>query len=273
MAFSSDSAVSGTAGFKYAFETDKMGYLTYSRGFKAGGINLDTNAAGLVANNPALVPGATELDPTYKAEKIDGLEAGFKADYLDNRGTTTAAVFYDRITDLRVARFLGLQFEVISTPSAKVYGAEVENTFRVTPEIALNTAATWLPHAAVDSSASLGPPLSGHRLLIAPQWAANLGGNVFHRLNGQFALTARASVQFTSRVFVQSTTEQSSVTLLNAALGIASIGRSWSLDAWCMNCADQRYYILAFPGPLQSGTYGGYVGSPRTFGLALSGRF
>ena len=51
----SDSAVSGTAGFQYAFATGKMAYITYSRGFKAGGINLDTNAAGLVANNPAIV--------------------------------------------------------------------------------------------------------------------------------------------------------------------------------------------------------------------------
>ena len=190
-----DSAVSGTAGLQYAFDTDKMGYFTYGRGVKAGGINLDTNAAGSTANNPALVPGATELDPTYKAEKIDGLEAGFKADYLDNRARTNVAVFYEKITDLQVARFLGLRFEVISAPSAKVYGAEVENTLRVTQGIGLNTAVTWLPHAAVDPSASLGPPLSGHRLVTAPQWAGNLGAKLFHPLNAQFAVTGRCGPQ------------------------------------------------------------------------------
>jgi outer membrane receptor protein involved in Fe transport len=257
-----------------------MGYLTYSRGFKAGGINLDTNAAGLVANNPALVPGATELDPTYKPETIDGLEAGFKADYLDNRARTNVAVFYDKITDLQVARFLGLRFEVINAPSAKVYGAEVENTFRITQGIGLNAAVTWLPHAAVDPSASLGPPLSGHRLVTAPQWAANLDVNLFHPLNGQLALTGRASVQFTGRVYLesrdnaqQSDIDQSSVTLLNADLGIASMGGGWSLDAWCLNCADQRYYTVAFAVPLQTGTYGAYVGAPRTVGFTLSGHF
>ena len=108
------------SGFQYAFDTGKMAYVTYSRGFKAGGINLDTNAAGLVANNSALVPGATALNPTYKPEKIDGVEAGFKADYLDDKARSNLAVFYDKISDLQVTQFLGLQFVVLNAPNARV---------------------------------------------------------------------------------------------------------------------------------------------------------
>jgi len=104
-----------------------MGYLTYSRGFKAGGINLDNNAAGLVANNPAyaalgaalhFVP-APPLDPTYRPEKIDGVEAGFKADYLDGRARSNLALFYDKITGLQVGEFQGLQFLVVNAPSGR----------------------------------------------------------------------------------------------------------------------------------------------------------
>src|SRR6266478_876181 len=110
----SDSAVSGTAGLQYLFDSSKMAYVTYSRGFKAGGINLDNNAAGLVANNPSIVRGATPLNPTYRPEKIDGVEAGFKADYLDGKARSNVAVFYDKISDLQVAQFLGLQFAVLN---------------------------------------------------------------------------------------------------------------------------------------------------------------
>jgi outer membrane receptor protein involved in Fe transport len=275
-----DSSVSGTAGLQYAFETDKMGYVSFSRGFKAGGINLDTNAAGLVANNPALVPGATPLNPTYKPEKIDGWEAGFKSDYLDNTARTNVAAFYDKITDLQVAEFLGLQFTVQNAPSAKVYGAEMENTLRVSPEITLNEASTWLAHAGVEASETLQPPLSGgHRLQQAPNWASSLGADLNHPLNDRYALTVRAGAQFTSRVYLQANMQsgadidQGPVTLLTAAFGIASLQDSWNLEAWCLNCADRRYATVVFPVPLQTGTYGAYVGAPRTFGLSLRGHF
>jgi iron complex outermembrane receptor protein len=276
----SDSALSGTAGLQYAFDTNKMGYLTFSRGFKAGGINLDNNAAGGVANNPALVPGAKPQDPTYKPETIDGWEAGFKSDYLDNTARTNVAAFYDKITDLQVAEFLGLQFTVQNAPSAKVYGAEVENTLRVTPEITLNEATTWLAHAAVDASSALQPPLSGgHRLQQAPNWASTLGADLNHPLSDRFALTARAGAQFTSRVYEQADTQtgtdidQGAVTLLTAGLGIASLKNGWSVEAWCLNCADRRYETVVFPVPLQTGTYAAYVGAPRTFGVSLRGHF
>jgi iron complex outermembrane receptor protein len=292
----SDSAISGTAGFQYNFAPGKMGYLTYSRGFKAGGVNLDNNAGGLVANNPAyaflgpilgFVP-AAPLVPTYRPEKIDGVEAGFKADYLDGRARTNAAVFYDKIADLQVAQFLGLQFTVVNAPSAKVYGAEIENTFRVTQEVTLNAAATWLPSAQIGQSALLdqqaaiykavggpGISLSNTRFAFAPKWAASLGASLFHPLNGRVALTGDISEQFKTRINIDTAdgTQQSSVALLNASLGIASVGRSWSVNAWCMNCADQHYFTVSFPVPLQTGTEGAYVGPPRTFGLSLRGHF
>jgi iron complex outermembrane receptor protein len=267
----SDSAVSGTGGLQYVFDTGKMAYITYSRGFKAGGINLDNNAAGLVANNPGIVPGATPLNPTYRPEKIDGVEAGFKADYLDDKARSNLAVFYDKISDLQVAQFLGLQFAVLNAPSAKVYGAEIENSYRVTRNITLTAAATALPEARIAESHVLGPPLSDRRFAQAPRWAGSLGANARRSLNQSVAVTARAALQYTGRVYTDTSSNYQidSVTLLNAGLGIESVNRNWSVEAWCLNCADRRYYIFTFPVPLQTGTQGAYVGAPRTFGLTL----
>jgi iron complex outermembrane recepter protein len=271
----SDSAVSGTGGFQYALDTAKMAYITYSRGFKAGGINLDNNAAGVVANNPAIVPGAIALNPTYRPEKIDSIEVGLKADYLDDKARSNLAVFYNKISDLQVAQFLGLQFAVLNAPSAKVYGAEIENTYRVTRDITLTAAATALPEARIAESNVVGPPLSGRRFAQAPRWAANVGANTSHPLNERVAATARAALQYTGSVYTDTSSDYQigSVTLLNAGLGIESATHTWSLEAWCLNCADRRYFILTFPVPLQTGTQNAYVGAPRTFGLTLRGHF
>jgi iron complex outermembrane receptor protein len=260
---------------QYLFDSNKMAYVTYSRGFKAGGITLDTNAAGLVANNPAIVPGATPLNPTYRPERIEGVEAGFKADYFDDKARSNLAVFYDKISDLQVTEFLGLQFAVLNAPNAKVYGVETENTYRVTRDITLTAAATALPEARIADSHLLGPPLSGRRFAQAPRWAGSLGANASHSLNESIAVTARAALQYAGRVYTDTSSyyQIGSVTLLNAGLGIESVNRDWSAEAWCLNCADRRYYIVTFPVPLQTGTQGAYVGAPRTFGLTLRAHF
>jgi iron complex outermembrane receptor protein len=102
-----------------------------------------------------------------------------------------------------------------------------------------------------------------------------VGASLFHPLNGQIALTGDLSEQFKTRINIDVADGygQSSVALLNASLGIASIERTWNVNVWCMNCADQRYNTVLFPVPLQTGTEGAYVGAPRTFGLSLRGRF
>jgi iron complex outermembrane recepter protein len=268
------SAISGTAGVQYTFDTGKMGYLTYSRGFKAGGINLDTNAAGGVINNPAITPGAVPLNPTYKPEKIDGYEAGLKLDYLDDKVRTNLALFYDKITDLQVADFLGLEFTVFNAPSAKVYGAEIENTYRLTRDITLTAAATDVPESSAAQSAALGI-LSGRRLPQAPHWTANLGANASHPLNDSIALTGRATLQYTTSLYsdVSSNYLIGPVALLNSGFGIESTDHRWSVEAWCMNCADRRYFTVMFPAVFQTGTEDAYVGAPRTFGLTLRGHF
>jgi iron complex outermembrane receptor protein len=117
--------------------------------------------------------------------------------------------------------------------------------------------------------------LSGRRFAQAPRWAGNVGANTRHPLNERVALTARAALQYTGSVYTDTTSDYQigSVTLLNAGLGIESATHSWSLEAWCLNCADRRYLILTFPVPLQTGTQNAYVGAPRTFGLTLRGHF
>ncbi len=270
-----DNAVSGTLGLQYRFSPDTMAYATYSRGFKAGGVNIDSNAAGTVANNPAITPGAVLLDPTFKPEFIDGYEVGLKLDYLNGRARTNLALFYDKMEDLQVAQFLGLQFMILNAPSAKVYGAEIENTFKLNNALTLSAAGTWLPEAKFGTSTLLGAPLSGRRFSQSPKYAGNLALLLDKNLNSSFAVTGRIAVQYQSEILTDTATNntQDGYSLVNLSLGVKSLTQGWSLEGWCQNCSDERYFTAQFSTPLQTGDVNAYVGAPRTYGVTLRGRF
>lgn len=270
-----DDAVSGVLGMQYRFTPGIMGYATYSRGFKAGGVNIDPNAAGVVANNPAITPGAKPLDPTYRPEFIDGYEAGLKLDYLDRRARTNLAVFYDKIDDLQVAAFLGLQFAVFNAPSAKLYGAEIENTFRLTKELTLEAAATYIPEARYGDSALLGAPLSGRRFTNTPRAAANDALTWDHPLTGNLSLSGRVAYQYQAKIFTNSASDatQGAYGLLNLNVGLKSKRNGWTAELWCLNCTDKTYYTFHYQKTLQAGSEGAYLGPPFTFGIRLMGHF
>jgi iron complex outermembrane receptor protein len=134
-----------------------MTYVTYNRGFKAGGVNIDANGAGTRANNPAEVPGGVPLSPVYKPETINAYEFGAKIDYLGGRGRTNLALFYYDIAGLQIAQFVGLRTTVINAGSATDYGAEIENRFRISDGLSVSASAMWIPHARYGRDAQIDP--------------------------------------------------------------------------------------------------------------------
>jgi iron complex outermembrane receptor protein len=82
-------------------------------------------------------------------------------------------------------------------------------------------------------------------------------------------------LQYTSRIYSDgaSNYQIGAVALLNGGFGIDSVKHNWSVEVWCLNCADRRYYTVMFPATLQTGTEDAYVGLPRTFGMSLRGHF
>jgi iron complex outermembrane receptor protein len=252
-----------------------MTYISYSRGFKAGGINLDRSAGGGVANNPAITPGATPLNPVYQPEFIDGFEAGLKSEYFDQRVRTNVALFYDRITDLQVAQFLGLNYQVVNVPTAQVAGAELESTARLNDDLTLNGALTLLPEANFGSSPLIAENLHNRRFSQAAREAGNIGIDLNHPVSDHYALIGNITEQVTSRVYIDTVTNTSQgvVPLLNANFGVKSLDHGWTLEAWCLNCTDKRYLSTAFGGPLQTGTELAFISPPLTFGVRLRGTF
>ncbi|GFE81848.1 TonB-dependent receptor [Steroidobacter agaridevorans] len=265
-----DDAVTGTLGLQYQFTSDVMGYVSYSRGFKAGGVNIDNTAAGTRLNNPAEVVGAVPLDPRYKPEYVDGYELGLKTEYADGRARSNFAAFYDEMKDLQVAQFLGTQFTIVNAPEATVYGLEAENSFSLTDTLTLGLDATWLAEAEFGESASI-LNLSGRDFAQAPDLAANASLSLDQPLSNSLSLTGRVAATYTGEQFTNTSNDltRDAQTELNLSLGLKASDNSWSVTAWCQNCTDQRYVIQHFNSPLQGADANGYVSAPLTYGLTL----
>ena len=261
-------AFSGTAGVRYQFSDDAMGYATYSRGFKAGGVNLDRNAAGGSTNI------AAPLSPLYRNEYADSYELGLKLNWLDRRARTNFAAFRTDLTDLQVSQFLGLQSVVLNAPTARVEGIEFEGSWAATDTLSFDLAGTWLARKRFGETPELGI-LSGREFPHAPDFAGSATVALDQPVSDSLAVVARANAQYIGPTFASTANNvrQEEVVLLNLRLGLKQIDDRWQLAAFCQNCGDARYITQAVNTPLQTGDVIGYVGAPRTFGVSLSGRF
>src|SRR5690606_139036 len=110
----------------------------------------------------------------YDPEFVNAYELGLKTEFLNGRGRANFSAFYNDMTDLQVARFVGTQFQVLNAGSAEVYGLEVESAFALNDFLSLDAAVTYLPQAELGDEPSLGPVLSGRRFAVAPEYSGSL---------------------------------------------------------------------------------------------------
>lgn len=267
-----DRALSGTFGIQYRPSDDVMLYATYNRGFKAGGVNMDANAAGGVANNPAETGGrGVPRDPTFDPETINAFEIGAKMQYLDGRARTNIAAFYYDISDLQIAQFVGLQFTVLNARSAKDYGFEIENLFQLNDAVTLGIDGTWIPHAQYANDPGIDRVLSGSRFRYAPKLSGNVTLNVNQPLSDTVNLTGRLQYMYSSSQLINSAslTRERPVHLVNANLGFALPNSGLNVEGWVQNLFNKTYAAATFNTPLQTGDENAYLGAPRTYGVRL----
>ncbi|MGB7371674.1 TonB-dependent receptor [Erythrobacter sp.] len=158
-----------TVNLGYRFADPINVYASFTHGYKAGGINLDTTAA---------VGGA---DPTFLSEEVDAYEVGVKTRFLDNAVTFNLAAFYEEFQDFQVLEFTGTAFQTFNVPKAETKGVEIETLIRPNSELTFNVSGTVLEASYPDDCAGdqIAPQvvsLCGFDLTNAPQIVAIFGG-------------------------------------------------------------------------------------------------
>jgi outer membrane receptor protein involved in Fe transport len=281
-----ENELSGTVSLAFHVNDDLMVYGGYSRGYKAGGFNLDRSGFFGPANLQAFETAALSTDALqFEPEFTDALELGFKSTIFGGTTFFNANVYYMQIHDYQQNSFSGLNFFTLNVPELISQGVEVDLTARPTDALTL-TAGLLYNDAFFDSSATFGGQTiaAGTTLSQAPEWT--LTGSVNYRLsfgNGfgaNFFVDGRYVSDYTVQTLSRNpVTDNDAFALFDARISVGPDSEVWSAEVFARNLTDEFYHVGGFGAPertlgaVTDGNYLVYPNAPRTVGLTLRARF
>ncbi|HWW58554.1 MAG TPA: TonB-dependent receptor [Sphingopyxis sp.] len=276
-----EKALSGTAKLAYRFSPELMTYASYSRGYKAGGFNLDRVAFPYAAGNPTSLQPV--LDTSFPGEFVDSFELGFKSTLADRRLYLNAAAFYQDYTDYQLNAFNGFFFSVFPVPEVTSKGVDADILWRPSSAFTLQGGITYADTRYSEKNRallSLTPStanLPGERLNLAPLWSASLSATHELPLGGGLLLRSNANMRYSSPYNAGTDLNplklQKSYAVINARIGIGDEDKSWGVELWANNITDKLYMQNSFDAPFQSGSINAFLGAPRTYGITLKAGF
>ncbi|WP_425594652.1 TonB-dependent receptor [Qipengyuania aurantiaca] len=302
----------GTAILSYKPVDDLMVYASYSRGYKAGGFNLDRSALG----NPVTF-NVANIDPAtlqFDEETVDAYEIGMK--YSNRQWSLGLTAFRQEFSNFQLNTFNGSVFLVQNingcdtdlnggdrdasattgacdagdvTPGVVSEGFEFEASLSPTRNVNMTLGIT---HANTryadnlvgsDEGAPLDPALRllpGDNLSNAPAWVGttsftwtpDIGGS---GMKGLLFVNARMTGDYNTGSDLLYGKEQDSFVVVNGRIGLTNIADRFAIEGWVQNAFDTDYTQVAFNTPFiaPQQTYSAFLAEPRTYGVTVRAEF
>jgi len=267
----SDEETTGTLNVSYDLADDWLAWISYGRGYKAGGYNLDRG--GLLAN-PLLgqTPAPQQLE--FEPETVDAFEAGARGTLWDGRLQLNIAAFLAQFDDFQLNTFTGTNFVVTNQKEVETKGVELDFSMLAFDGLLLTGGVTYTDARYDDDIADAS--LAGRRITHAPYWIAT-GAATYERPFGSFLGTVHLSYRFVGDHNTGSDLDpakrQGAYTLWNGSLTIGSQDENWEVEVWTRNLFDKEYRQVVITAPLQTGSYLSFLGDPRTAGVTVRVKF
>ena len=282
--------VTWTAGAQFDLAPDIMAYALAASGYKTGGFNARSAAAGVP------VEFGPETSITY--------ELGIKSVLLDRKLVLNADIYSMKLKDFQdsvLNPLTGSGFIVSNAGDRRVRGIEADATLRPIQPLTLKATLSYMDSEFTDYSNgqcnNLGSVPVGTRpgtcnftgltpshspewtYSLVAQWEAPLGDTGLDwYVNGDLS--------YTDSKFQESTLDprsfQPSVTLLGLRAGISS-PKGWRISAYGKNLTDEAYFVqktlqplnafISGGGTAQAQGFVGWYAPPRTYGIEASMKF
>jgi outer membrane receptor protein involved in Fe transport len=256
-----------SAGIEYQVNPRAMAYFSYSRGFKAGGVNGELGAVGPPQNF------------VYGPEYVNAYELGLKSKWFDDTLLLNFDLFRSDYKDLQVNSLYYQPVlntyltEVNNAAASRSQGVELETQWAVTKDFRLGANITYLDSHYVDFPnapaatfqafcASPGhyvlpdclqfpnpvPPaanISGQRTNFAPLWSGSITASYSAPLPGGYKFITMLSPYFTSSYFFNNANgndpalQIGGYIRLDGRLSLEAPGGHWNIDLIGRNLTDR----------------------------------
>jgi len=256
----------GKISLKHRLSQSVNAYLTFARGYKAGGFNLSTS-----------VPEALR---EYQPESLWSLESGIKGSFLDYQLQWNLSAFYSKRQDMQISTSqqtdpndpLTFVFFTGNAATGSNYGLESDFSYLLSSNFNLFGSVGLLKAQFDNFSTGLGD-FDGRDQAHAPRYNFSLGLE-YHRLNGFFA---RFDASGKDSFFFSDTNSQQSKSYQVYYLRIGYEKESWSVTLWGNNIFNKKFatrgFFFGLEPPNYEDTLYTQLGSPRHLGLSFDFNF
>ncbi len=298
----SDDELSGTAVLSYKPAAEMLVYASYSRGYKAGGYNLDRFELGNTGLSPLATSPATYFFPRsasdasslrFSAEKVDAFEIGLK--YSARKWSANIAAFREEFKDFQLNTFNGTSFVVQNidgcgealaanrtcgdvTAGLVSQGIELELSATPVRNVRINGGMTYAQAkfrnrlvGSGDGNTPLDPALfllPGSLNSNAPEFVTTVSFAWTPPigsggLTGLVYFDGRMTSDFNTGSDLFPEKNQDGYDVWNARIGLRGPEERWAVEFWGQNIFNARYTQVAFNSPLQGS---GSIAQVQTFG-------
>ncbi len=278
---------SGTGIVSYKPYSDTLLYASYSRGYKAGGYNLDRS--DLTPDVFTAPTNASASRLRFDPETVNAYEAGVK--YTSRNFTLNVAGFRQDFKNFQLNTFNGTNFIVqnISSCGTSLNGAdrdasattgactgevqsgvrsqgfEIESGLFPVRNFQVGVGYTFVKTkfktnlVGSERGEALDPALfllSGNTMSNAPKhtvtasttWTPPIGSG---GITGLVYVDGRMTSDYNTGSDLFGEKEQDGFFLMNARVGIRGPEQRWALEVWAQNLLDTNYQQVAFSAPFQ----------------------
>lgn len=302
----------GTAVLSWKPIDELLLYGSYSRGYKAGGFNLDRSALG----NPVTFSVAN-IDPSslqFEEETVTSYEIGLK--YSERLWGFGLTAFRQEFSNFQLNTFNGSVFLVQNIngcdddlggldrdgsaatgtcdpdsvgPGVISQGVEFETSLSPSRNVNMTMGITYADTSyednlvGSDSGVPLDPALRllpGDNLSNAPEWVAtssftwtpDIGTS---GMKGLLFVNGRMTGDYNTGSDLLYGKEQDGFIVVNGRIGLTNIADRFSVEGWVQNAFDEDYTQVAFNTPFVAPqqTYSAFLAEPRTYGVTVRAEF